>query len=111
MTLVTVGHHPELTVEEVMKVFINHFAGKYVVYMYRLGWAKSIVVKKSIWIGVNIRLRQRKDETSFVFVFFAPSRVIRSVLGSSWAYVFHRSECQAMENEVGAFIKSAVEFK
>jgi hypothetical protein len=53
MAVVIVGHHPELTAEEAMKVFQRHFTGKYVVYHVK-GLGRDFAVKKSAWVGLAL---------------------------------------------------------
>jgi hypothetical protein len=111
MAKVTVGHHPELTLEEAMKVFQRHFTGKYVVYMYKLLGIKRIVVKKSAWLGVIVVLKQKKGKTSFVFNYFTPSGLLRGLFFGLILILILRPRYEAMEDEVKSFLESAVEFK
>lgn len=64
MEKVVVGHHPELTAEDAMKIFQSHFSGKYEVYKIKMsGWA--FVVKKSAWRAVGVKLIQKRNKTTF----------------------------------------------
>ncbi len=111
MAVVTVGHHPELTAEEAMKVFQRHFTGKYVVYKAKLLLRSDFIVKKSAWVGVSVRLKQEKSKTSFVFISLVPSALLRGFFSGLIQMLILRKSYQAMENEVKSFIESAEEFK
>ena len=118
MAVVIVGHHPELTADEAMRVFQRHFTGKYVVYMYKALGMKRIAVKKSAWVGVIVRLKQEKGKTSFVFTYFSPSALVRGFMGAAFGligaliqWLILRSSYRVIENEVKSFIESASEFK
>jgi len=114
MAEIEIGYHPELTAEEAMKVFQRHFS-EYEVFETH-SWPYSGVaikwdfaIKKSAWIGVNMRLKPELSKTSFVFTYFIPS-VMAIVFGGFFALLFLRSRFKAMENEVKSFIESAEEF-
>ena len=117
MAVVTVGHHPELTAEEAMKVFQRHFTGKYVIYKTRLV-GRDFGIKKSAWVGVSVKLKQEKAKTSFVFTYFSPSALVRGLQGAAFGliggliqWLILGSSFRAIENEVKSFIESAEEFK
>jgi radical SAM superfamily enzyme YgiQ (UPF0313 family) len=115
MAVVIVGHHPELIAEEAMKVFQRHFTGKYVVYMYKLVGIRRIVVKKSAWVGVIVRLKQEKGKTSFDVNYYSPSMLARmpffGLLQPLILWLILRSSYKAIENEVKSFIENAEELK
>ena len=110
MAVVTIGHHPELTAEEAMKVFQRHFTGKYVVYHVK-GLGRDFAVKKSAWVGVSVKLKQEERKTSFVFTYYLPSTVLRAFFSGLIQMLILRSSYKAIENEVKSFIESAEEFK
>lgn len=117
MTVLTVGHHPELTAEEAMRAFQRHFAGQYEVY--KVWWEnRDFAVKKSAWLGISVKLKQETGKTSFVFTYFPPSLSLNllvglsaGVLGTLLRMLFLHSRFKAVENEVKAFIESGEEFK
>lgn len=116
MAKVIIGHHPELTPQDAMKVFERHFAGKYEVYMNKSRFllpGKHFVVKKSAWTAAAFSLKQTKDETVFTFIVTAPS-VVRRLIGVAflgiWALASHRAY-KKMEHEMKSFIDSAEEFR
>jgi hypothetical protein len=119
MSIVTVGHHPELTAEAAREVFQRHFADKYKVYK-RFAW--DIVVEKSPWAGAGVKLKQETGKTKFDVVRCLPS-VLRGcllvffglmtlgLLYFLFVWLFVRPRQKAMEEEVKSFIESAEEFK
>lgn len=110
MAKVTVAYHPELTAERATEVFRSHFAGKYDVYKTRL-WPMNLVVKKSGWTAVGVRLKQERYATTFFFTSFMPSPVLFLLLsGIPIHYLFLRRTWKAMEEEVRSFIERASEF-
>lgn len=112
MKVVSVGHHPELTLESAMEIFRKHFAGKYEVYKprHRHGF---FIVKKSIWAGVRVEPRQdkKKDATSFVFSAWIPSDFLNALLMGLIAWVILRPQWKILEEEIKSFIENAPEFK
>ena len=107
MATVTVTHRPELTAEQAMEAFGEHFAGKYKVHKARLiGW--DFVVKKSEWTGVGVKLKQEENSTTFDFSPFMPSWIVRALVGQ---FQWIRPGWDEMEEEVASFIESASEFK
>lgn len=110
MKVVTVGHHPELTLEAAMDIFQKHFAGKYEVYKprHRHGF---FMVKKSTWAGVRIEPRQKGDSTSFVFSAWIPSDLLNALFMGLIAWVILRPRWKALEEEIKSFIENALEFK
>lgn len=76
MVKVVVGHHPELTAEDTMKIFQSHFAGKYEVYKTKMpGWA--FVVKKSAWRAAGVKLIQKRNQTTFYLQGISGSTFVR----------------------------------
>ena len=110
MAVVAVGHHPELTAEEAMKIFQKHFTGKYEVYMTKRP-GRDFVVKKSGWVGVAVKLKQEAAKTRFVFNYIMPSALITVLFWDLITVLILRSRLKTMENEVRSFIEGAEEFK
>jgi len=112
MPAVTVGHHPELTLESVMEVFRKHFEGRYEVYKprHRHGF---FIVKKSTWSGVRVAPVQdkKKDTTSFSFSAWIPSDILNAFFMGLIAWVILRPRWKALEEEIKSFIENAPEFK
>lgn len=76
MAKVVVGHHPELTAEDVMKIFQSHFTDKYEIYKTKMpGWA--FVVKKSTWRAVGVKLIQKRNQTTFYLQGMPGSTLVR----------------------------------
>lgn len=93
-----------------MKIFQKHFTGKYEVYMTKL-LGTDFVVKKSAWVGVAVKLKQKAAKTSFVFNYLIPSALIRVLFAGLITVLILRSSLKTMENEVRSFIEGAAEFK
>jgi hypothetical protein len=116
MAVVTISHHPELTPKGVMEIFRRHFEGKYDVYAIKSA-VRHFVIKKSGWRAVNVRLKQDKDSTSFVFTAFIPSGfremglILLGIVPVLIAYAILKPGWRAMEREIKSFIENAPEFK
>ena len=78
-----IGHHPELTVEDAMKILQGHLAGKYDIYKSKRPYV-DFMVKKSAWQGVAVRLRQKRKETAFVINGVVASTVIAILFLLIW---------------------------
>jgi hypothetical protein len=112
MASVTIKHKPELTAEAAMSIFQKGFTGKYEVYKWnRPGGVRDFVVKKSNLIGVAVKLKQEKEETSFTFVDIIPSMLMTFMFAGLWYVLISRSSYKAMMNEVKTFIENEPEFK
>ena len=120
---VTVGHHPELTVEGAAEVFRSHLAGKYdVVFPPKLPSGSKlefdIAVNKSGWTGVGIKLRQGETTTSFVLTGFTPSGGLQflavmmsvSIVLLPILFFVLMPRRNALVQEIRSFIESAGEF-
>jgi hypothetical protein len=119
VSIVTVGHHPELTAEAVREIFQRHFGNKYKVYK-RFAW--DIVVEKSPWAGAGVKLKQETGKTKFEVIRCLPSALRGCLLvffglmtlGLLYFLFFWlsvRPAQKAVEKEVKSFIESAEEFK
>lgn len=110
MAVVTIRHYPELTADKAMEIFKKGFAGKYEVYkLNRPGGLRDFMVKKNGLIGVAVKLKQEKDQTSFIFVDTIPSLLM--VYVGPLYMIIRRSSYQAMMQDVEAFIWNQPEFK
>ena len=111
MPVVTVAHQPDLSVEKALEVFSNHFAGKYSVYKTRRPLL-HLVVRKSAWTAVGVRLRQGSNTTRFGFGAFLPSFFLTFLLVGLVTYlILYFASWRDMEREVENFILNAPEFK
>lgn len=115
MATVTIAHHPELTVDRALGVFMSHFHGKYDVYeSSAFGRLRRIVVKKNAMTAVAVNLKQEPETTTFVFGAFIPSGLMRGLfglIGVLIALLFLRPTWKAMEAEVRVFIENAADFR
>lgn len=116
MSIVTVGHHPELTAEAAREIFQRHFADKYKVYK-RFTW--DFIVEKSPWAGAGVKLKQETGKTKFEVTRCLPSAprgcllVFSELAIVGWPFflLVVRPAQKAMVKEVISFIESAEEFK
>lgn len=112
MAVVTIMHHPELTPEAAMKIFQQGFAGKYEVYKWNvIGGAGHFAVKKSSVVGVAVKLKQDNNKTSFVFMEFIPSTIIRLIMPLLILAFLSDSIYRSIMDDVELFIWNTPEFK
>ena len=110
MAKITIAHHPELTVDGAIEVFRDHFAGKYEVRKTR-DILSDFELQKSAGTGVKLKLRQDRDGTRFTYTASVPSFLLRLFFVNLTGWLFLRSSWKELEEEVGAFIENAPEFK
>lgn len=113
MAKIRVAHHPELTIEREIEVFKRHFGMKYQVYGINptgRSRGRDLIVKKSRWTAVGVKLKQRQGETSFEFTAFTPSSLFGGIIGILISYLIMRPSWKAMEKEVAHFIRNAADF-
>ena len=109
MAIVSVPQNPQLTKEQAIEAFQRRFAATYEVYPTK-GRRRDLIVKKSNWSGVGVRLKQGKDKTSFVFTAMMPNLMLQALFGGIFSYLILRSEWKRLEREVAEFIETAPEF-
>jgi len=109
MAIVTIPHSPQLTKEQALEAFQRRFAVSYEVYPTKVR-NRDIILKKSNWSGVGVRVKQEADKTSFVFTAMMPSLLLQALFGGLFSYLLLRGEWKRLEAEVAEFIESAPEF-
>ena len=109
MAIVSVPQDPQLTADQALEAFRQRFAGTYQVYPTKLR-NRDVMVKKSNWSGVGVRLKQEKDKTSFVFTAVMPNVILQGLFGGLFSYLILRSDWKKLEAEIGEFIDTAPEF-
>jgi len=110
MAEVTIGHHPELTVENAISIFEKHFAGKYEVLPAPRSPFWDFVIRRNAWQGVRVRLDQKPNNTSFVLRGSATT-LWAIVLTSLTLGLLSLSIHKEITHEVRSFIETAQEFK
>jgi hypothetical protein len=110
MAKIAIRQNPSLTKEKIMELFQAHFRGKYEVCATKLLGA-DLVVKKSGYTGVSVKLVRKRDEWFFRFGAFAPSMAVRLMLYGLIMYFFVRKSWKALTQEVRAYIESEPAFK
>ena len=83
MAKVMIGHHPELTGEDAMKILQGHLGGKYDIYKSKRPHV-DFMVKKSAWQGVTVKLRQKRKETAFVINGVPGSAIMATLFPLVW---------------------------
>jgi len=110
MAEVTIGHHPELAVENAISIFEKHFAGKYEVLPAPRAPFWDFVIKRNAWQGVRVRLHQKPNNTSFVLRGSATA-LWAILLTSLTLGLLSLSIHKEITHEVRSFIETAQEFK
>ena len=80
MAVITISHHPELTAEDVVAIFQKRFEDKYQIMPTPRHPRWDLVVKRSAWTGIFVRLEQGRDKTKLVFCGNSPSAWARLIL-------------------------------
>jgi uncharacterized protein YjbI with pentapeptide repeats len=118
MAIVEIAHNPELTHQDVQRIFREHFKFPYKVMV--PGWVRRIfpprnfAVSKTEWTSVGIRLKQQELKTSIIFTALPPPAGIHSFIYNlipllSW--IILRPGRKELEKEVKVFIENAVAFQ
>ena len=119
MTTVTVGHHPELTVEDVKSIFQRHFGDKYEIVSPRTpptgslsrAMAGDFLIKKNAWVGVSVLLVQEPDKTILFLDTRTPALWAGATLVLLPLTIWVLLSWRTMTKEVRAFIEQAEEFR
>ena len=110
MAKITLRHNPSLTKDKLLELFQKRFGGTYEVYETKLLGA-DLVVKKSGYTGVAVKLLQKSDSTAIRYGAFAPSAWVRVLLYGLIMYLFVRNGWKALTAEVKEFIETEPAFK
>lgn len=91
---------PDLTVDSLFEELIKDFSPKsYQVYKTSL-IGSDIVIKKSGWTGVFIKLKQKADSTTILFNIYAPSAMVRVLfMGVIPVLILHNGKWKEMNSE------------
>ena len=118
MAIVEIAHNPELTHQDVQRIFREHFKFPYKVMV--PGWVRRIfpprnfAVSKTEWTSVGIRLKQQELKTSINFTALPPPAGMHSFIYNlipllSW--IILRPGRKELEKEVKVFIENSVAFQ
>jgi hypothetical protein len=108
MAVATIAHKPDLSKEEVRRIFARHFDGKYAVE----DWSgiprsmRDFMVVKNGFVAVTVKLDQSPNETKIVFTGFTPKFWARALVGGIGSMFLWNG----LTNEVKQFIETAPEF-
>ena len=122
MATIDLGHHPELTKERVGVLLERRFGDRYEVEE-KWGFTHDVIVKKSRWLAVGVKLRQGPRGTALSFSGFTPSFLLRmlpvlgviggipGVIGAFLImFLALRPSRKRMEEEVAEYIRNVGEF-
>ncbi len=105
--VVTIGHHPELTVDRAIDTFERRFGANYKIIRTPRRPLRDFQIEKSSWVAISVGLKQEPDKTSFVISGFTPSWWRGLLIAGVLTLFLYNS----MTNEVRLFIEQAPEFK
>lgn len=108
--VITIGHHPELTVDHAIELFGRRFGESYKIVRTPRQPLRDFQIEKNSWVGIGVRLKQEPDKTSFVIGGFTPSPWRRVVFAGAFG-LLSMLLYNSMTNQVRAFIEQAPEFK
>ena len=111
MPVITLDNRPDLTIEKVLKIFEGSVGGKYKVYATKLLGA-DIVIKKSGWTGVALKIVQKEGKTTIKYWAMSPSAFVRMLgLGLIPLLILYFSSWKKMQNEIKNFLETSPDFK
>ncbi|MDQ7778927.1 MAG: hypothetical protein RDV41_04375 [Planctomycetota bacterium] len=111
MPKLSIGNKPDMTADKLLEIFKKQFGGKYEVYKTKLIGA-DIIVKKSGWTGVAIKILQSSGQTILRFNAMSPSALVRVLqLGLIPLLFLYFGPWGRIVAEVEAFIKGSSELK
>lgn len=96
----------EMSKADLLEVFQQGLGSRYEVYETALIGA-DLVVKKSAWSGVSVKLVQKPDRTIIRYGAMAPSAAVRVLfMGLIPILILWLTSWKAMTKEIEAFVKS-----
>ena len=102
-----VKHNPELKVDGLVEILEKAFGDRYEVYKTALIGA-DVIVKKSGWTGVSIKLVQKADKTVIRYGVMAPSALVRILMAGILPWLILRfTVWAAIQKEFEAFVKGS----
>jgi hypothetical protein len=105
----TLKHNPQLDIEGLLQILQNKFGGEYEVYKTGL-IGSDVVIKKSAWTGIALKLIQKADRTMIRFNAFAPSVFVRILqLGLLPILILYLISWGPMQKEIKGYLESAPE--
>ena len=110
MAVVAIGHHPEMTTEQLVQIFQRGLGGKYQVYESH-ALMTDLMVKKSGWTGCTVKLQQHGTSSDFVTRQNYGNPLFAAFLGSLLSMLVLRKGWQALEAEVVQFIENEPAFR
>lgn len=115
MAVFSIGHRPDLSVEQVIGIFERQFADKHkVITLPQRDWRKinprHFMIKKNAWVAVSGALKQERDDTKLVITGHVPSfwtgLILIPTLGILSLFL-----STGLMNEVRAFIETSRDFR
>jgi hypothetical protein len=109
MPKVTLRHDPELTVSKLKQLLDDQFGDRYEVYDTALVGA-DLVIKKSAWTGVSLKLKQKSDRTIVRFGAMSPSAAVRIFfMGLIPILILYFTSWRSIQNEIKTFLQGSPE--
>ena len=110
MAIITIGHQPELTKEQVQAVFAERFAGEFEIVRSN-AIKRDFIIKKNNWTGVGMRLKQEKNSTTLIFTAMMPNLLLNTLFSGLFSYALLRKGWKEMELEIAGFIRLEPQFQ
>jgi hypothetical protein len=110
VSLVAIGHHPEMTTEILVGIFQRGLGDKYTVFESH-ALMTDLMVKKSGWTGCGVKLQQHGDRSDFVTRQAYGNPMYAAFMGSLLSLLFLRPGWKRLEEEVVAFIENEPAFR
>ena len=102
-----VKYNPQLDVDALVAILETAFGDRYEVYKTALIGA-DVVVKKSGWTGVSIKLVQKADKTLIRYSVMAPSALVRILMAGILPWLILRfTVWSAIQKEFEAFVQGS----
>jgi hypothetical protein len=110
MAIVHIGLRPNLTKEQAREAFERHFAGKYTIEK-SSAFNRDFLVRKSSWVGVGVRLKHEKNDSSFIFTGLIPNTTLSVIFSGIASYLILRPRWRELEGEITEFIENEPSFQ
>jgi hypothetical protein len=109
MAIISIGHKPDLSIDEAREIFARGMAGRYEIMTSEVR-SRHFIVQKDGWRGVGVKLQQREGETRFVFTGMISNFWLQFFFGGMFSYPLLRGSWKSMEAEVAEYIASESAF-
>jgi len=109
MPKIEVRHRPDLDVQDLLGLLQDYFSPRYEVYETALIGA-DIVLRKSAWSGLSIKLIQKADKTLIRFGGMSPSVWVRMLqMGLIPLLILYLTSWKQLQQELESYLTTAPE--